>query len=190
MYLVPQKPCIIAASMCFWSVSWSTNCSVYFSFFLVDQLFFWSTKNKFGWPKKIGWPKTWENSPVHVVLVSLLVDQLSSLFLSFFWSTKKKLFGLREFLVRLWFYFGRPNFFLVHQNIFLVYQKIKAWPYQSIPNIVLVNQIFFGSTKFLFGIPKFFWSPKFIFGQPKKLEIDQTIGRPKRLTKSTWTPLV
>ena len=26
-------------------------------------------------------------------------------------------------------------------------------------------------------------------GRPKKCEIDRTIGRPKRLTKSTWTPL-
>ena len=36
-------------------------------------------------------------SPVHVVLVSLSVDQLSSLFLIFFWSTKKNLSSLREF---------------------------------------------------------------------------------------------
>ena len=28
---------IIVPSMWFWSVSWSTNCPVYFSFFLVDQ---------------------------------------------------------------------------------------------------------------------------------------------------------
>ena len=58
-YLVP--------SMWFWSVSWSTNCPVFFSFFLVDQRKkcpvsgnfwsvsgnFWSTKKKFNWPKKI-----------------------------------------------------------------------------------------------------------------------------------------
>ena len=37
-------------------------------------------------------------SPVHVVLVSLLVDQLSSLFLPFF--------SLREFLVRLRFFWS------------------------------------------------------------------------------------
>ena len=59
----------------------------------------------------------WENiSPVHVVLVSLLVDQLSSLFLPFFGRPKKNLFSLREFLVRLWFFwstkflFGIPKF--------------------------------------------------------------------------------
>ena len=51
--------------MWFWSVSWSTNCSVYFSLFMVDQKkncsvsgnfwsgsdFFWSTKFLFGIPK-------------------------------------------------------------------------------------------------------------------------------------------
>ena len=41
-------------------------------------------------------------SPVHVVLVSLLVDQLSGLFLIFFGRPKKKLSSLREFLVSLW----------------------------------------------------------------------------------------
>ena len=40
-------------------------------------------------------------SPVHVVLVSLLVDQLSGLFLTFFGRPKKDLFSLREFLVSL-----------------------------------------------------------------------------------------
>ena len=35
-----------------------------------------------------------------------------------------------------------------------------------------------------------FWSTKKRIGRPKKCEIDQTIGRPKRLTKSTWTPLL
>ena len=53
--------------MWFWSVSWSTNCPVFFSFFLVDQKKncpvsgnfwsvsgnFWYTKKKFGRPKKI-----------------------------------------------------------------------------------------------------------------------------------------
>ena len=55
-------------------------------------------------------------SPVHLVLVSLLVDQLSGLFLTFFGRPKKILFSLREFLVRLWF-------FLVHQVSFW-YTKI------------------------------------------------------------------
>ena len=57
----------IVPSMWFWSVSWSTNCPVFFSFFLVDQKKncpvsgnfwsvsgnFWYTKKKFGQPKKI-----------------------------------------------------------------------------------------------------------------------------------------
>ena len=36
------------------------------------------------------------------------------------------------------------------------------------------------------------WKHKWLLGRlksPKKSEIDQTIGIPKRLTKSTWTPL-
>ena len=68
-------------------------------------------------------------SPVHVVLVSLLVGQLSGLFLIFFGRPKKRLSSLREFLVSLceflvdqvsfWytkFFFGQPNFFLVDQK--------------------------------------------------------------------------
>ena len=65
------------------------------------------------------------------------------------------------------------------------------------PHLFLVYQIFFWSTKFLFGKSKFFLvyqnffcSTKFFFGQPKKWEIDRTIGIPKRLTKSTWTPFL
>ena len=115
-----------------------------------------------------------------MVLVSLLVDQLSSLFLSlatsmYFWSVSLvyQLSGqfhiflvdqiffwyTKYFFGRPNFFFGRPNFFLVYQNIFLLYQK-------------------------------FFWSTKFFFDRPKKWEIDRTIGIPKRLTKSTWTPLL
>ena len=43
----------------------------------------------------------YHNSPVHVVLVSLLFDQLSGLFLIFFGQPKKKLSSLREFLFTL-----------------------------------------------------------------------------------------
>ena len=43
----------------------------------------------------------WNNSPVHVVLVSVLVDQLSGLFLIFL-VDQKKLSSLSEFLVSLW----------------------------------------------------------------------------------------
>ena len=48
-------------------------------------------------------------SPVHVVLVSLLVNQLFGLFIIFFGQPIKKLSSLREFLVSLWD-------FLVHQK--------------------------------------------------------------------------
>ena len=30
---------------------------------------------------------------------------------------------------------------------------------------------------------------QFSFGRPKKLEIDHTIGQPKRMTKTKWAPL-
>merc|ERR1739844_85500 len=94
----------LTASMYFWSVSWSTNCPVYFSFFLVDQYFFWLIKVPSMWFWSVSWST---NCPV---------------FFSFFWSTKKKLASLREFLVdqiSFWctkIFFGRPNFFLVYQK--------------------------------------------------------------------------
>ena len=65
-------------------------------------------------------------------------------------------------------FFGRPIFFLVNQKPFShVFGR---------PIFFLVDQIYF-------------WSTKKKIGRPKKCEIDLTIGRPKRLTKSTWTPL-
>ena len=98
------------------------------------------------------------NSGVHVLLVSL--------------------FGIP--IVRsISQFFGRPNFFLVYQIFF--------WS----------TKLFFWSTKFLVGIPNcFFGIPncflvyQIFLGRPKKWEIDRTIGIPKRLTKSTWTPLI
>ena len=59
--------------MWFWSVSWSTNCSVFFSFFLVDQKKIVQSQGIFGQSLGIfGWPK------------KNLVDQKK------FWYTKKK----------------------------------------------------------------------------------------------------
>ena len=52
--------------------------------------------------------------------------------------------------------------------------------------IFLVDQFILWSTKNHFLM---FLVDQFFFGRPKKLEIDRTIGIPKRLTKSTWTPL-
>ena len=96
-----------AASMYFWSVSWSTNCPVYFSFFLVDQFFFWLTKNKFGRPKK------------------KLVDQKHEKMV-FGWPKKKLVDQKNEKLV-----FGRPKKKLVDQkNVKLTGQLVdqRDWP--------------------------------------------------------------
>ena len=54
----------------------------------------------------------------------------------------------------------------------------------GILNIFLVDQIFFSVNQISF------WYTKIFFGRQKKLEIERTIGIPKRLTKSTWTPLL
>ena len=80
--------------MWFWSVSWSTNCPVFFSYFLVDQKKncpvsgnFWavSGKKKFGQPKKVlvYQKEIWltKNSQ-RLTKNSLRLD-------NFFWSTKK-----------------------------------------------------------------------------------------------------
>ena len=63
----------VAASMYFWSVSWSTNCLVYFSFFLVNQRKICPVSDLFCSLSWIFCPVFFEN----VVLVSLLADQLS-----------------------------------------------------------------------------------------------------------------
>ena len=62
--------------------------------------------------------------------------------------------------------------------------------------IFLVNQKQIWYTKKKFGRPKKYLVYQKKFGIPKKNlvdqkkgEIDRTIGTPKRLTKSTWTPL-
>ena len=54
-------------------------------------------------------------SPVHVVLVSLLVNQLSGLFLTFFGWPKKNCTVSGNFWSGSDF-FGQPNFFLVYQK--------------------------------------------------------------------------
>ena len=76
-----------------------------------------------------------DRSPVHVVLVSLLVDQLSGLFLTFLGRPKIKLFSLREFLVSLWIFFGQALIFWYTKKKFWCTKKkfgrpkkIRAWP--------------------------------------------------------------
>ena len=126
------------------------------------------------------------SSGVHVLLVSLLVDQLFGLFLIFFgrpiffWLTKNKFgrpkkkksvdhnSGVHVLLVSLFgipivrlisHFFGRPNFFLVYQ-IFFWYTKYFFW---SSKFFFWSTKFFFWSTKFLFGIPKsFFGIPNFV----------------------------
>ena len=85
--------------MWFWSVSWLTNCPVFFSLFLVDQKKncpvsgnfwsvsgnFWYTKKKFGQPKKIlvHQKEIWSTkNSQRLTKNSLRLD-------NFFWSTKK-----------------------------------------------------------------------------------------------------
>ena len=110
-------------------------------------------------------------SPVHVVLFSLLVDQLSGLFLTFFGRPKKicsvsgNFWSVSEFfLVRLWF-FGilKRNFGIPKRN--LVDQKIQSLT----KNSLRLN--------------------KFFFGRPKKGRNRLDNWSTKRLTKTTWTGL-
>ena len=88
-------------------------------------------------------------SPVHVVLVSLLVDQLSSLFLTFFGRPKKNLFSLREFLVSLGIFFGQALIFWYTKKKFWYTKKKFGWPKKSEPDQKFpeTEQIFFWSTK-------------------------------------------
>ena len=92
------------------------------------------------------------NSPVHVVLVSLLVDQLSSLFLPFFGRPKKYLFSLREFLVSLRFFWSTKCLFGVPKFLFSIPKN------QSLTkkNSETDQNFFVGSLR----LDNFFWSTK------------------------------
>ena len=112
------------------------------------------------------------SSPVKVVLVSLLVDQLSGLFLTFFGRPKKicsvsgNFWSVSEFfLVKLWF-FG-----ILKRNF-------------GIPKRNLVDQKNQRLTKNSLRLNKFF------FGRPKKGRNRLDNWSTKRLTKTTWTGLV
>ena len=110
-------------------------------------------------------------SPVHVVLVSLLVDQLSSLFLLFFGRPKKNLFSLREFLVRLWFFWSTKFLFGIPKFLF------------SIPKNQSLTKKIQRLTKNSLRLNKFF------FSRPKKVRNRSDNWSTKRLTKTTWTGL-
>ena len=94
------------SSMWFWSVSWSTNCPVYFSFFLVDQRKICPVSDLFCSLSWIFCPVFFEN----VVLVSLLADQLSGQFLIFWKRLDKKFKRVNKKDLRL------DKFFLVDQK--------------------------------------------------------------------------
>ena len=92
--------------MWFWSVSWSTNCPVYFSFFLVDQRKICPVSDLFCSLSWIFCPVFFEN----VVLVSLLADQLSGQFLIFWKRLDKKFKRVNKKDLRLdKFFYGRPK---------------------------------------------------------------------------------
>ena len=117
-------------------------------------------------------------SPVHVVLVSLLVNQLFGLFIIFFGRPIKKLSSLREFLVSLWE-------FLVHQK--------EIWSTKKnfgTPKKILVHQKEIWWTKNSQRLTKnSLRLDKFFFGQPKKMRKRPDNRSTKRLTKTTWTGL-
>jgi len=93
-------------SMWFWSVSWSTNCPVYFSFFLVDQRKICPVSDLFCSISWIFCPVFFEN----VVLVSLLADQLSGQFLIFWKRLDNKFKTVNKKDLRLdKIFFGRPK---------------------------------------------------------------------------------
>ena len=87
---------LIAVSMYFWSVSWLTNCPVYFSFFLVDQKkivqsqrldkslwFFCSTSTRETDQKNSETDQKNSETDQNFFVRSLRLD-------NYFWSTKKK----------------------------------------------------------------------------------------------------
>ena len=110
-----------------------------------------------------------QGSPVHVVLVSLLVDQLSGLFLTFFGWPKKNLFSLREFLVSLWIFFGQALIFWYTKKKFWYTKKKLGGPKKSEPD------------------QKFSETEQIFFGRPKKRRNRLDNWSTKRLTKTTWT---
>ena len=113
-----------------------------------------------------------DRSPVHVVLVSLLVDQLSSLFLPFFGRPKKYLFSLREFLVSLWFFWSTKFLFGIPKFLFSIPKN------QSLTKKNSETDQKFPETEQIF------------FGQPKKVRNRPDNWSTKRLTKTTWTGLL
>ena len=105
---------------------------------------------------------SWVKSPIHVVLVSLLVDQFSSLFLILFWSTKKKVSSLSDQTKYFW---SVSELFLV-SLWFLLFKR--DWPRIFCP-VSETGQFF-------------------LVNQKMRNRLDNWLT--KRLTKSTRTPLL
>ena len=106
---------------------------------------------------------------VHVVLVSLLADQLATFHL--FGQPKK--IGSSQRL---------DNFFYLLSWVFLSSLDIREWP-------IFKKD---GKKNSKVWTKEIVWSLRrdnFLLFDQKKSEIDCAIGQPKRLTKTTWTPL-
>ena len=90
----------------------------------------------------------------------------------FFWSTKKNLFSLREFLVMLWFFWSTKFLFGIPKFLFSIPKN------QSLTKISSETDQKFPETE------------QFFFGQPKKVRNRLDNWSTKRLTKTTWTGLM
>ena len=90
----------------------------------------------------------------------------------FFWSAKRKLSRLRDW-----------TFFFVHSlDFFLSSIDIREWP-------IFKKDWTKNSREWTKKKGQSLRRDNFLLANQKKWEIDRTIGRPKRLTKTTWTAL-
>ena len=144
------------------------------TWFLVDQKKNWSTKKMWNWPDNWSTKESDQKymdaatSPVHVVLVSLLVDQLSGLFLIFFGRPKKNC------PVSGNFWSASGNFWSVSGNFWSNKKKFN-WPKK-----ILVYQKEIWLTKSSQQLTKnSLRLDKFFLVDQKKWEKDRTIGRPR-----------
>ena len=114
-----------------------------------------------------------------MVLVSLLVDQFSGLFLIFFGRPKKNLSSIRFFCSLSWIFC--PVFF---ENVVLVSLLADQLSGQF---LIFWKRL---DKKFKRVNKKDLILDKFFFGRPKKMRNRLDNWSTKRLTKTTWTGLV
>ena len=110
-------------------------------------------------------------SPVHVVLVSLLVDQLSSLFLPFYGRPKKNCSVSGNFWSGSDFFWSTKFLFGIPKFLFSIPK------YQSLTKKNSETDQKFPETE------------QFFFGRPKKMRNSPDNWSTERLTKTTWTGL-